>query len=305
MKRQAVAIGFAWVATIAIASCSGPAPSGIVVPREFTPFISPDTSMILGANLERLRSSSLYAKYKGELNFAVLDQFEQEFGVDPRRDLNQLLYIAGEKKQYLLARGVFRIPDLEARLQKKGLKRTTYKGFALWGDGQNSLALRKGSVAVMGSADALREAINTEEAGRGEVPEEIADRLRSMPKSDQIWLVSRNGLPFASVATRTDIQSALSNIVGFIKEAAGSLGVEDGLHLRAALGCVSAEGATRVHDALRGAVAIGRLSTKDNETALLKIYDAIQIERQEKTVRVNAQLTGDQIQELVRRFGTR
>ncbi len=305
MKRQAVAIGVAWVATIAIASCSGPVPSGVVVPHDFTPFISPDTSMILGADVEKVRSSPLYARYKGELNFPVLEQFTQDFGVDPRRDLNQLLYVAGEKKQYMLARGVFRVPDLEDKLQKKGLKRSAYKGFTLWGDAQNSLALRKGSVAVMGSADAVRDAINTEEAGRGEVPEQIADRLRSMPKGDQIWLVSRNGLPFTSAATRTDIQSALSNIVGYIKEAGASLGVEDGLHLRAALGCVSAEGATRVHDALRGAVAIGRLSTKDNEATLLKIYDAVQIERQENTVRVNAQLTGDQIQELVQKFGPR
>ena len=137
------------------------------------------------------------------------------------------------------------------------------------------------------------------------MPEEIADRLRSMPKHDQIWLVSRKGLPFAAAATRTDIQSALSNIVGFVVEAAASVGIDNGLHSRAALWCVSVEGATRVHDALRGAVAIGRLSTKDNETALLKIYDAVQIERQEKTVRVNAQLTGDQIRELVHRFGNR
>ncbi len=41
-----------------------------------------------------------------------------------------------------------------------------------------------------------------------------------------------------------------------------------------------------MNDALRGTVAIGRLSTKDNETSLLKIYDAVHIERQENTVRV-------------------
>src|SRR5436305_7408479 len=222
MKRQAVAIGVAWVATIAIASCSGPAPSGIVIPREFTPFIGPDTSMILGADVEKVRSSPLYARYKGELKFSVLDQFTEEFGVDPRRDVNQLLYVAEEKTQYLLARGVLRAPELEDKLQKNGLKKSAYKGFNLWGEGQYSLALRKGSVVIMGPADALRSVIDREEAGRGEVPEEIANRLRSMPKGDQIWLVSRNGLPFASIATRTDLQSALSNIVGFIKEAAGS-----------------------------------------------------------------------------------
>lgn len=305
MKRQVVAIGLVWVATIAVASCSGPAPSGIAVPREFKPFISPDTSMMVGVDLEHLRSSPLYAKYKGELKFSESEEFTRDFGVDPQRDLNQLLYVSGGKKEYLLARAVFRMPDLENKLREKGLKRTAYKGFDLWGDARDSLALRKSSVVVMGAAEAVRNAIDTEEAGKGEVPEEIADRLHSMPKGDQIWLVSRNGLPFGAAPVRSDIQSALSNIVGFVNAATGSLGVDDGVRFRAALGCVSTEGATRVHDALRGAVAIGRLSTKDNEAALLKIYDAVQIEQQDKNVRINAQLTGDQIQELVRRFGKR
>jgi hypothetical protein len=261
--------------------------------------------MIAGLNLEVLRSTPLYAKYKHELKFQGLDQFAQEWGVDPRRDLNQLLYVAEEKKQYLLARGAFRVPDLEERLQKRGLKKNAYKGFQLWGDEQNSLALRNGSVVVIGSADAIRSAIDTEEARRGEVPEEIAERLRSMPKGDQVWLVSRNGLPFTSAATRTDVRSALSNIVGFVKAAAGSLGVDEGAHVAATLGCVSAEGATRVHDALRGMLAIGRLSTRDNEASLLKIYDAVEIERKENIVHVNAQLTGGQIEELVGRFSKR
>jgi hypothetical protein len=305
MKRQLVAIGVAWIATIAVASCSGPTPTGIVVSREFRPFVSADASMLISADLGKLRSSPLYAKYQRELNLPALDEITQEFGVDPRRDLNELLYVATGEKQYLLARVVFQVQDLEARLQRKGLTKSAYKGFAIWGDARNAVAFRKGSVLLMGSTETLRSAIDTEDGGRGEVPEEIADRLRGMPKGDQIWLVSRNGLPFVGTPTRSDIQSALSNIVAFIKAAAASLSIEDGLRLRAALGCVSQDGATRVNDALRGAVAIGRLSTKDNETALLKIYDAVQIERQENTVRVNAQLSGDQIQELANRFGSR
>jgi hypothetical protein len=293
------------VATIAMASCSKVVSRGISVETAFTPLIIPETTMMAGVNLEGLKSSPLYAKYKRELNFQGLDQFSQEFSVDPRRDISQLLYVSDDKKQYFLARGTFRGPELEGKLQKKGLKATRYKGFNLLGDARNSVALLKGSVVVMGSADALHAAIDTADAGRGEVPEEIADRLRSMPKSDQIWLVSRNGLPFASSATRTDIQSALSNIVGFVTAATGSVGIDTGVRLQAALRCSSAEGATRVNDALRGTVAIGRLSTKDSETSLLKIYDAVKIERTEDTVRVNAQLTGEQVEELAGRLAKR
>ncbi len=222
--------------------------------------------------------------------------------MDPARDLRELLYVSDGNKQYYMARGTFRGPEIERKLQSKGLKATSYKGFQVWGDPQNSLVLLKGSVAVMGSADGVREAIDTNAEGRGEVPEEMAEVLRSMPKGDQVWLVSRSGLPFASAATRTDIRSALSNIIDFVKTTTGSIRFDTGIRLQAAFGCVSADGATRVNDALRGTVAIGRLSTKDSEASLLKMYDAVQIERKENTVRVNAQLTGQQVEELVNRF---
>jgi hypothetical protein len=74
------------------------------------------------------------------------------------------------------------------------------------------------------------------------------------------------------------------------------------VHLQTDLFCSSAEGATRVNDALRGTIAIARLSTKDNETSLLKVYDAVQIQRQENAVHVHAELTGEQVDELVRHF---
>ncbi len=53
-----------------------------------------------------------------------------------------------------------------------------------------------------------------------------------MPKGDQVWLVSRKGLPFASAATRTDMQSALSNFVGFVGRLQGVVGIGTGVRLQ-------------------------------------------------------------------------
>jgi hypothetical protein len=209
-----------------------------------------------------------------------------------------LLYVGSERNQYVLVRGTFRGEKLESKLQSKGAKKSEYKGVELWHSPAAALGLLKGPIAVLGRPGAVQAAIDTEEDGRGQVPEVIADHLRSMPKGDQVWFVSRRGLPFASVISRTEIQSALSNIIGYIAEATGSLRLDTGAHLQAALYCSSADGATRVHDALRATVAIGRLSTKDNQASLLKIYDAIQIERKENVVRFNAQLSGEQVDEL-------
>lgn len=305
MQRRVLLSGLILFAATFIASCSRPAPSGIAVPKSFVPLITPDATMLGGIDLEALKSSPLYAKYSSVLDYPGLDQFAAESGVDLRRDLNQLLYVANERKQYFLVRGNVREQELEGKLRSKGAKTNQYKGIKLWQTPGTALALLKGPVAVLGSPEVVRGAIDTEEDGRGEVPETIADHLRSIPKGDQGWFVSRRGLPFASAVTRTDIESALSNIVGFIAEAIGSLRVDDGARLQAALYCSTAEGATRVHDALRAMLAIGRLSTKDNETSLLKIYDAVQIEREENVVRLNARLSGEQVDQLMARIKVR
>lgn len=302
MKRQVAATGALWVATIVMAGCSKPGASGINVNEAFKPLISASTTVMAGIDLDALKSSPLYAKYNSDLNLRGMEQFGQEFGIDPARDLRELLYVSDGKKQWFMARGTLRGPEIERKLQGKGFKTSTYKGFHIWGDGQNALVLLKGPLAVMGTAESVREAIDTNTEGRGEVPEQIADTLRSIPKGDQVWLVSRSGLPFAAAATRTEIRSALSNIVDAVKTTVGSLHLDSGVRLQAALGCVSPDGATRVNDALRGTIAIGRLSTRDNEASLLKMYDAVQIERKENNVRVDAQLTGEQVEELVSRF---
>jgi hypothetical protein len=305
VQRRLVLSGLVLFAATFVASCSRPVPSGIAVPKSLVPLVSPDATMLGGIDVEALKSSPLYAKYSSLLNYAGLDQFAAESGVDLRRDLNQLLYVANEKKQYFLVRGNVSAAALEGKLQTEGAKANQYKGIKLWQAPRSALALLKGPVAILGSPDVVRGAIDTEEDGRGEVPELIADHLRSMPKGDQAWFISRRGLPFASAVTRTDIESALSNIVGFIAEAIGSLHVDTGARLQAALYCSTAEGATRVHDALRATVAIGRLSTKDNETSLLKIYDAVQIERDQNIVRLNARLSGEQVDELMGRIKVR
>ena len=305
MNRRVGFSGVILASVSLMASCSGSAPNGIAVPKPFTPLISPDATMLGGIDVEALKSSPLYARYASALNYPGLDQFATEYGIDPRRDLSQLLYVANERNQYSLVRGTFRAEDLERKLRSKGAKADEYKSIKLLEAPGGALAILKGPVAVVGSPEVVRGAIDTEEDGRGEVPEVIADHLRSLPKGDQAWFVSRRGLPFASAVTRTDVQSALSNIIGFIAEAMGSLRVDSGARLNAALYCSTAEGATRVHDALRATVAIGRLSTKDNETSLLKMYDAVQIERKENVVRLNAQLSGDQVDELIGRMKVR
>jgi hypothetical protein len=54
-----------------------------------------------------------------------------------------------------------------------------------------------------------------------------------------------------------------------------------------------ASAARQIHDALRGLIGIGRLSTPDNQRELLRFFDAIQVSQEDRTVRVRASIPLD------------
>lgn len=276
-----------------IVSCSRQASSGIVVDKAFKPLIWPETGVLAGVSLAGLRATSLYQRHEKELNFPLFDASVQRLGFDPRRDLTDILFASDGKTGVVMAQGHYQPKQIEAKLQASGLQHSTYKSFTLLGDSRNSLAFLKGGVMLAGSPQQVQSELDFQESGAGEVPEELQERLRTLPKNDQIWIVSRKGLPFAEAPMRTDVQSALTNIVAYIRGTTAGLAADNGLHLQANLTCISVEGAKRVHDAIRGGIGFLRLSTKDNETDMLKLYDAIQVDQDQDLVRVHAELSGD------------
>ena len=119
-----------------------------------------------------------------------------------------------------------------------------------------------------------------------EYPAELQQRLETIPKADQLWVVSRGGLPLNGIATRSDIDSALSNIVGYVSGAAMGVGIDTGIHLQADLTCISDQGAQRVRDAFRGGIGLARLTTKDNQLELLRLYDSVHVDQENSTIHV-------------------
>jgi hypothetical protein len=57
-----------------------------------------------------------------------------------------------------------------------------------------------------------------------------------------------------------------------------------------------------VHDAVRGLVGFGRLSTRDKETDLLRIYDSVQVSQRQQIVELRVDLTGDLADSLLNRL---
>ncbi len=62
------------------------------------------------------------------------------------------------------------------------------------------------------------------------------------------------------------------------------------------------QGAQRVRDALRGGIGLARLTTKDNEADLLRLYDSIHVDQDHQLIHVRADLPPDLMDKLLARL---
>jgi hypothetical protein len=272
--------------------CTKRTVTGVSVDAAFRPLIPPDTKALAGIQIDRLKTTPLYRRHESSLDIPFLDASQERVGLDPRRDLSDAVIVWNGKQPLFLARGRFTPGTIEQKLSALGMQRKQYRAYTLLGSDANALTFLK-NVAVGGPIQALHGAIDLEARGEGEVPEELGERMRTLPKGDQIWAVSRGGLPFAELPMRSDYESALSNILGYVRGTSAGIGVDSGAHLEGYLTCVSEQGAKRVGDGLRAGLALGRLTTKDDQKDLLRFYDAFHVSEDKQIVHVTADLPGD------------
>jgi hypothetical protein len=275
-----------------LGACTKPGATGVSVSSVFRPLIPADTKALAAVEIDRLKASQVFQRHQNLLNVPWLDAMSERVGLDPRRDISDLLVVWNGNQAVAMARERINRETLEAKLRSLGMQPTRYKNYTLFGEDREALTFMKHGVAVAGSTQTVRAEIDLESNG-ADVPDELQARLAIIPKTDQVWAVSRGGLALGEVPMRSDIESALSNIVGYVNATSLGIGFDTGTHLQAEIVCVSNEGAQRVHDALRGGVGLARLTTRDNESDLLKLYDAIQVSQDQQTVHLRADISGD------------
>ncbi len=244
-------------------------------------------------NVDKLKASPFYQHHRNDLNAPLLDAMSERIGLDPRRDISDLLIAWNGKDVVAIGRGDFNLGALESKLPSLGMRPARYRNYTIFGADREALAFLKHGIAVAGPAETVRSEIDLENNGGGGVPDELRTRLAAIPKTDQVWAVSRGGLALDRMALRSDLDSALSNIIGYVSATSLGIGLDSGTHLQAEIVCVSNEGAQRVRDALRGGIGLARLTTRDEESDLLKLYDAIQVAQDQQTVHIRADVSGE------------
>jgi hypothetical protein len=269
---------------LALAACSLKPGPGARVDPSLSTLVPADTVLMVGTRLEALRATPVYQKYLTKRTFPQIQDFAQRTGLDPQKDLWELLFVSNGKQGVLLGRGKF-ANEMEPKLEKEGAQRFGYKGFNLIGNERAAVLFINSSTAAVSDTDSLKAFLDQRQKSNGPPPA-LAAAMKEIPAESQFWAVYAGG----SIQLPFDNRSPLSNLnrlLASIDRATLNFDLRNGVNGTAVGVCKSDQDAQQVHDALRALVGLARLNTPSTQPELLQAYDAIRVTIEGHTVRLH------------------
>ena len=285
---------------LALAGCSKPASQSksVFIDPALLSLVPPDATILVGANLESLRKSPVYQDHFANEFAAQLDSFSQRTGLDPRKDIWEVLSYTDPRATVIMARGKFSMGDLEPKLDTQGLVKTKFKGYTLYGDDRNAAVFLNSSTAVASDAPALRALLERRDKA-ATPPAGLVKLAGDVPHGTQVWAVFQGNafkLPFEEGSNLGNVNRILQGIDGGILYA----NMANGLDFAAIGNGTSDKSAQEINDALRALMGLLRLNTRTEQKELFEIYDAVDIKQSGRTVKLSAHVKQDLVDQLLK-----
>jgi hypothetical protein len=288
---------------ILCAACSRQAQQGIGFIDPALATLTPaDTTVLVGARLDKLRESATYQRHFANAHFPALDHFSQQTGLDPKKEVWEVLYASNGTDGILMTRGRFSPLDMEPRLQREGATRTSYRGYSLYGDEHSAVFFMNQTTALAGSTAALKRIVDAQNAGGDHgIPTGLLPLVRTIPPGAQFWAAFSSpkiGLPVPNESNLGNVNTILRTVGNgtFYADLAG------GLKARALLNFASDEQAKQMTDSIRALLALGRAASA-KKPELLRAYDQIHLSQPPRSLEVSADVPQELVDRLVEALG--
>jgi hypothetical protein len=290
-------------AILVLISCSRSKQQAVFIDPALATLTPPDATLLVGARLDKLRQTATYQRHFAGTHFPALDRFGKETGLNPQRDLWEVLYSSNGSDGVLMARGRFSPVDLEPRLQREGAVRSAYRGYSLFGDERTSTFFMNQTTALSGSTASLKRIIDRQNSSAGErhgIPDTLLPLVERLPADTQFWAVFTGrgvALPVPDSSNLGNVNSVLRTV------SSGTLAADlrSGLDARALVTCTSNADAKQMSDALQGLLAIAR-ATSVKKPDLVRALDTIHVSLAQRDVSVTANVPQELVDRVVAAF---
>jgi hypothetical protein len=253
---------------LAIEGCGGRVHSA------WTAFVPPDTMALVGVRLDQLQATPAYRKLAGQHRLPRFDEFRSDTGVDPERDIRELLLAYDGQNALWIARGTF-------QLKQAGSPRN------------GSFTVIDKDTALAGPPAVVRAAIDRYKSGRGSAPGSLLSRVQALTGDPQIWAVTSGwtGLPPETLRQMGNAAN-LDRVLRSTESTTLTADLRAGLHAVLAAECRNEGDGLNLSAELRGLLGLMR-SVPKNRPDLLRALDGIQVTQQGRSVKVNVDLPQD------------
>ena len=281
------------ITTILIAGFAWAAPRVDNVLEKMTP---PDATSMVGAHMEALKATDLYKKLIAAQKLPQLDQFAEDTGFDPRRDVRELLFVTTPKGKVLLARGTFRLNAATL----KNVRKTRHGMYDIFGNEGGGFCILDSSLAAAGDIEGIEAALDEWQSGTHTGAQKLLARMGPTNDRAQIWGVSTGAASFLAdniplTAGGIDFSKIFRGLDGVWFQADLNGGLLADVHGTTA----KEQDAVSLRDAVRGLVGLGRLSVSPGNQELLRLWDGINAEQTGRSITMKADIAQDLIEKLV------
>jgi hypothetical protein len=272
-------------------ACAAPRIDNVL--EKMTP---PDATSLVGAHMEALKATDLYKKLIAAQKLPQMDQFAEDTGFDPRRDVRELLFVTTPKGKVLLARGTFRLNAATLR----GVHRTRHGMYEIFGQEGGGFCILDSSLAAAGDIDAIEEALDEWTSGTHAGAQKLLSRMPSASDTAQIWGISTGAASFLAdnVPMTTggiDFSRIFRGLDNVWFQGDFRTGLQADVHGTTA----TEKDAMNLRDAVKGLVGLGRLSVPEKSPELLRLWDGITVEQSSRSITIRADIAQDLIEKLV------
>src|ERR1700729_3197574 len=93
------------VAVFLLSACTTAPPAGPRIDPALAGLIPADTVLLVGTRIEALKRTPLYEKFLAHRSVPQIDAFAAQTGIDPKKDLWELLYLSNGSRGAVLGHG--------------------------------------------------------------------------------------------------------------------------------------------------------------------------------------------------------
>ena len=278
---------------LALSGCAHKEDAGPKVDAALSTLVPPDTVLMVGTRLEALLKMPVYQKNFAGKQLSQVDDFTRRTGLDPLKDLWELLFVSNGHQGVMLGRGKFADEMLAPRLEKQGGERTEYKGLTLIGYDRSAMAFITPTTAAVGNIPALHSLIDQRGTSHGPPPA-LAALMKQIPPEAQFWAAYSGGpirLPFDENSNLGNLNRLLGSLQTgtiYFDLRSGLNGVAEGL-------CTSDASAQDVEGALKALIGFGRLSVPKNQPELAQAYDGLRVTQEGHRVKLYIAVPEDMV----------